>query len=124
MLELLVFGAVLVFLYMTLWFFVSILAKDASLVDIAWGLGFVVLALGLAFAHQCESPVHYTVTALVTVWGLRLTYHIAKRKLGSPEDWRYQKWRAQWGKWFNLRAYFQIFMLQGLLLLVISAQFL
>ena len=121
MIELVIFGTALVLLYMLVWYCVSLIVRDASIVDIAWGLGFVVLALGLAIAHECESPTHYLVTTLIIVWGIRLSWHIARRKIGSPEDWRYQKWRKGWGKWFNLRSFWQIFILQGVLLLLIAA---
>jgi len=43
---------------------------------------------------------------------------LRKRKRG--EDFRYAKWRAHWGRWFIVRSYLQVFLLQGLILLVIS----
>lgn len=60
------------------------------------------------------------VTCLVAVWGSRLAVYILIRHRGKGEDFRYARWRNEWGKWFILRSFFQIFMLQGLLLLIIS----
>jgi steroid 5-alpha reductase family enzyme len=57
---------------------------------------------------------------LVTVWGVRLALHIGLRNLGKGEDARYRKWREEWGKHFVLRSFLQIYILQGILLLVIS----
>ncbi|MGB6867261.1 MAG: DUF1295 domain-containing protein, partial [Candidatus Aminicenantaceae bacterium] len=39
---------------------------------------------------------------------------------GKGEDFRYAKWRHDWGRWFMLRSYFQIFMLQGAFLFIIA----
>jgi steroid 5-alpha reductase family enzyme len=41
--------------------------------------------------------------------------------MGKPEDFRYASWRKQWGNQVMLRSFFQVFMLQGLLLLLVSA---
>jgi len=49
----------------------------------------------------------------------RLAWHIFKRNRGKAEDFRYAAWRRQWGKYFVVRSFGQIFMLQGLLLLLI-----
>jgi steroid 5-alpha reductase family enzyme len=60
------------------------------------------------------------VTLLVLLWGLRLSYHILVRNSGKGEDFRYKAWRNTWN-YFLVRSYFQIFMLQGVLMLLISA---
>lgn len=56
---------------------------------------------------------------LVTVWGTRLAIHIYKRNKGKTEDYRYLAWRKEWGKWFYLRSYGQVYLLQGILLYLI-----
>jgi steroid 5-alpha reductase family enzyme len=55
----------------------------------------------------------------VTIWGLRLGLHILIRNAGKGEDFRYKAWRDTW-KHFAFRSFFQIFMLQGLFMLVIA----
>jgi len=35
----------------------------------------------------------------VSVWGLRLAWHIHARNKGNAEDSRYLAWRKQWGIW-------------------------
>ena len=106
--------------YMTLWFVVSIVKKRNDLADVAWGLGFVLMAwssLALSGNFGLRSLV---ACVLVTIWGLRLAIHIYKRNKGRGEDYRYQAWRNAWGKLFYLRSFLQIYILQGFLLFVIA----
>lgn len=103
--------------YMSLWFAVAVLAKRNDVADIAWGLGFVVLSW-ISLWHGAYSQRLLLVVALVTLWGLRLAWHIALRTVGRPEDSRYAAWRRTWTH-FYLRSYVQIFLLQGVFLYVI-----
>ena len=57
---------------------------------------------------------------LVSVWGFRLAAHVGLRLRGRGEDPRCRKWRENWGSHQLLGAYLQVFLLQGLLMLVIS----
>lgn len=116
-------AGLIIFVYMNLVFILSLVKKNAAIVDIAWGLGFVlVVASNLAresLAHQTPDPRQLLTAVLVFIWGTRLSWHIYKRNKGKPEDYRYANWRQKWGKNFVLRSYFQIFMLQGFFMLVI-----
>jgi len=112
--------ALAVFFYMTAVFFVALLKKDNSVVDIAWGPGFVMVALLSFFREPGFEARHVLVTALVLIWAARLALHIYLRNKGRGEDYRYAQWRRSWGRWFVLRSFFQIFMLQGIFLLLIS----
>lgn len=112
-----------IFVYMSLIFIFSLIKKNASIVDIAWGTGFLVVLL-VSLITETDFPKEITgrkllVLFLIAVWGLRLSWHIYKRNKGKPEDFRYAAWREKWGKWFTLRSYFQIFMLQGFFLFLI-----
>jgi len=51
---------------------------------------------------------------------MRLSLHVYLRNRGKPEDARYRAWRQEWGKNANIRSFLQVFLLQGLLLLIIS----
>jgi len=104
--------------YMTMWFVVSIVKKRNDVADIAWGLGFVLMAW-LSFIISGFSFKALTVNILVTIWGLRLAWHIYNRNKNKPEDSRYLEWRKAW-KNFYLRSYTQVFLLQGILLFIIS----
>jgi len=104
--------------YMTCWFIISIINKRNDVADIAWGLGFALLAW-LSFYISGFSFKALTVNILVTIWGLRLAWHIYNRNKNKPEDSRYLEWRKTW-KHFYLRSYAQVFLLQGVLLFIIS----
>ncbi len=110
-----------VFLYMSTFFVIAVAREDNSLADVAWGGGFVLLAfLSFFLAPGFAEARQVLVTGLVTMWGLRLAIYIHYRNLGRGEDYRYAKWRKEWGRHFLLRSFFQVFMLQGALMLLIS----
>lgn len=112
--------AVFVFLYMTVVFCLALKKKDNSIMDIAWGLGYIGVAIFTFFLEEGWTNRHLIVTGLVLIWGMRLAIHIALRNRGKGEDYRYAKWRHDWGSRFVLRSYFQIFMLQGVFLFIIA----
>ena len=109
--------ALMLFIYFVLFFIIATIKRDNSLVDIAWGFGFV-LAVLYTLITGPVSWVDILVSIMVSIWGVRLGLHILSRKIGKPEDFRYQKWRENWS-YFYLRSFFQIFMLQGFLLFII-----
>ncbi|MBC7981841.1 DUF1295 domain-containing protein [Candidatus Parcubacteria bacterium] len=105
---------------MTSWFVISVFKKRNDIADIAWGLGFMLLTWLSFFVREGESGTRgILVGMLVSIWGLRLAYHIYKRNKGKAEDYRYIAWRQEWGKWFYLRSYLQVYILQGVLLFLI-----
>ncbi len=110
---------VLLFAYMSFWFLLSVLKKRNDVADVAWGLGFVLIAWVSFFLSDSEGVRGILVNALVTVWGVRLAWHIHQRNKGKTEDYRYQAWRKEWGKWFYPRSFLQVYILQGILLFLI-----
>jgi steroid 5-alpha reductase family enzyme len=115
--------AAVLFVYMCLWFCVSILQKRNDVADVAWGLGFVLLAWASFFLSgrsiDTASFRAIGVCALVTVWGVRLAHYIHARHVGRAEDARYAAWRTTW-RYFYTRSFFQIYVLQGALLLLVA----
>lgn len=120
MTELLTQTILIVFVYFFIFFLVAQLIKNNSIVDMGWGAGFVLIAVATLFIEGSFTARNLIVTGLVVIWGVRLTYHIVRRNWGKPEDFRYAKWREEWGGWLVPRAFLQIFMLQGLMMLVIG----
>lgn len=120
MMEFILSTAVAVFVYMTCIFVLALLKRDNSIVDVAWGIGFILVALLTFFLEPGLTWRHILVTVLVCIWGIRLALHIYFRNKGRGEDFRYAKWRNEWGKLFVLRSYLQVYLLQGILLLIIS----
>ncbi len=109
------------FAYMNLWFLVSLIKKRNDVADVAWGLGFALMAWVSYFLSGDSSGRGMLVGLLVSIWGLRLAWHIYTRNKGKAEDYRYLVWRKEWGKWFYIRSYFQVYLLQGVFLyLVVS----
>ncbi len=107
--------------WMTILWIISLLIRDASIVDIFWGAGFVISGW-LYFLLTTEGFLarKLLLIALVTLWGLRLTIHIGTRNIGKGEDFRYKKWREEFGdRWWWL-SYLRVFLLQGLLMWIIS----
>jgi steroid 5-alpha reductase family enzyme len=113
-------GAI-VFVYMSLWFFVSLVKKRNDVADIAWGLGFLLIAIVSFFFNGVFLDRGFLVTLLVVFWALRLSLHIFIRSRGKSEDYRYKKWRDEWGKFFYIRSFFQVYILQGALMLVVAS---
>lgn len=120
MINFILYAAIAIFLYMILIFMISQIKKDNSIVDMAWGPGFVLVSALALYLGQKFGFRQILVLILVLIWGTRLAIHIAIRSRGRGEDFRYAQWRRDWGKWFILRSFFQIFVFQGVLLLVIS----
>jgi steroid 5-alpha reductase family enzyme len=107
---------------MTALWLLSLYLKNSSIVDIFWGTGFVA-ANWVYFALTPDGflPRKILIGILVTLWGLRLTIHILTRNWGKPEDFRYRMWREENGPRWWWKSFLQVFLLQGLLLWVISA---
>jgi steroid 5-alpha reductase family enzyme len=112
--------ALVIGLYMTIIFILALIRKDNSIVDVAWGVGFIIIALYSILQYGEIDLRKMIVGLLVLLWGLRLSFHILVRNSSKGEDFRYKAWRDSW-RFFFLRSFFQIFMLQGLFMLIISA---
>jgi steroid 5-alpha reductase family enzyme len=114
-------GGVILLLMTMLWL-LSLRLKNSSIVDIFWGPGFIIVAwLTFALTPQGYLPRKALIAVLVTLWGLRLALHIGIRNWGKPEDFRYAKWRAEHGERWWWFSFFQVFLLQGALMWLISA---
>jgi steroid 5-alpha reductase family enzyme len=99
----------------------SLVLRDVSIVDVAWGLGFVAVAwVAFAVGDGCTGR-RVLLAVLTTLWGLRLAGYIGRRKLRHPgEDPRYGAWREKWGERFPLVSLFTVFGLQAVLVWVVS----
>jgi steroid 5-alpha reductase family enzyme len=105
---------------MTALWLLSLVLRDASIVDSAWGPGFALVAIFAAAAGDGDATRRILVAALAAVWGLRLGGYIFLRNRGHGEDLRYQAMRRNAGPrfwWFSL---IQVFLLQGILMWLIS----
>jgi steroid 5-alpha reductase family enzyme len=105
---------------MTLWFAISLFKARNDVADVAWGLGFVLLAWTSFLLSGRSGARGLLVGILVSLWGFRLAWHIHARHRGKAEDFRYLAWRREWGRWFYVRSYAQVYLLQGALLFVVG----
>jgi steroid 5-alpha reductase family enzyme len=111
-------ASILIGVYMFGVFILSLIKKDNSIVDTAYGIGFILLSIGtISFPLSLPS---FLITIFVSLWAVRLSARIYLRNKGKPEDFRYKAWRDSW-KWFRVRSFFQIYVLQGAIILTISS---
>jgi steroid 5-alpha reductase family enzyme len=110
----------LVLLLVTALWAVSVALHDTSIVDIFWGSGFVVVAWTAFLLVDGNGGRRLLLAVLVTVWGVRLTVHLARRNLGKGEDPRYAAMRRRHGDRWPVRSLVVVFWLQGALMWVVS----
>ncbi len=101
-------------------FLVSLYTKTNTIVDIFWGLSFVLIAWYTLIKTGVYLPRHIIVTTLVTLWGMRLSGYLVYRNWGKGEDPRYTQLAEHWGTRFYLQSFLKIFMLQGVLVWFVS----
>ncbi len=114
-------ASLLILVLVTLLWIWSVIIKNVSIVDIFWGFGFVIFNAFYVFMSDELNTRKLLVLVLVSIWGLRLSLYLAWRNVGHGEDYRYQEFRRNYGTkrywWFS---YFQVFLLQGFLIVVVS----
>lgn len=96
-------------------------AGRVSVIDVTWGLGFVVVALVSALVGTAlgeGDPLRrWIVPVLAGAWGLRLARHIHRRSHGAGEDPRYAAMLGDGGLPAAIR---RVFVPQGLAIWLIS----
>lgn len=113
-------SAIMIMLYMALFFVIAQRKKDTTVVDTAWGSGFALIALFTLYKAHDYGIRHCIVTGMVILWALRLVIHLYMRNKRTGEDPRYIQLRKEWAPHFFIQSFFKIFMLQGFLLLLIA----
>lgn len=108
-------------IYMSGIFVLALARKNNSIVDIAYGGAFLAAVAAAAIVSGKGHPRQYLVAALLGIWGLRLILHLSARNRGRGEDFRYRKWREEWGASFPVRSFFQIYVLQGAVVFIVAS---
>lgn len=123
-LDVLKFAGLVLSVYLMVTVVIALFRQDNSIMDIVYGSAFVLIAWCLAFLWQGWSIQQMIVLVCVSVWGIRLTTRILFKNWGKPEDFRYRSWREEWQKkgmlYFFFRSLGQIYLLQGVVILVVS----
>lgn len=117
------FIIICVFTLFNIFYFLGLYKRDFSVVDIAWGPSFfLVFFVSLAAYDPVLSIRDIVIGCLVFIWAVRLSTYvfIRSKKLGQ-EDFRYAKWRLDWGSKVNQMAYRKIYLLQGFLSLIMAS---
>ena len=111
---------VLAALLVPLWV-VSVRMRNASIVDPWWSILFLLVAAN-SVRLTGMTPGKVLLLTVVALWAIRLWAYLLRRNWGKPEDPRYAAFRAHYGPerywWVSL---FQVFALQGMLALAVSA---
>jgi len=119
MLHIITLSALTVFSFMILMFIIAQLLKNNSIVDIGWGIGFILITSVLFLAKTSADLKEIILTVMIFIWGLRLALHIFIRSRGKGEDFRYALWRKDWGKNAVLYAFVKVFLLQGVIMILV-----
>lgn len=112
--ELLVLPWLVALVFFALIWPLSVLRKDASLVDLAWGPGFL-LQFVVAYALSDDGGQRPEILLmLIAVWSARLGATLVRRRFADGyEDPRYTLLRESWGAGFWWKSLFIVFILQS-----------
>lgn len=95
----------------------SVLKADSSIMDIAYAICSVLAAWFQWWLLGADtSPRTLLILAVVSLWGGRYTLYLAARNLPHGEDARYARWRQRTGAPWWWWSYFQIFLVQGVMI--------
>ncbi|MET0998016.1 MAG: DUF1295 domain-containing protein [Marmoricola sp.] len=115
-LTVLVTNAVAVAVLLALTAFIAHRIGRVVIVDLVWGLGFVLIALISALVG--DAPLRWLLLGMVAAWGGRLAWHVGRRVFATDEeDPRYAKMLA--GKPFSF-AVRRVFLTQGVAMWFVS----
>ena len=117
----LVIPLILTFVYFTAIFIYAQILKNNSIVDIGWGMGFVIGSWVTLLTTETPTLLSYLVVAFITLWGVRLSVRLFRRNWSKPEDFRYAQWRQEWGRNVVITAFFRVFMIQGLINFIVGS---
>jgi steroid 5-alpha reductase family enzyme len=104
----------------TLVWLASIPLRDVSIIDVAWGLGFVAIAWVCFAVGHGDHDRRLLLAIFVTVWGGRLAGHIGRRNAGRGEDRRYAAMREREGERFRFTSFYRVFAVQAVAMWIIA----
>lgn len=116
-------GILITWLWVTLFWILSIIQKDAGLIDVGWGLGFGLVSTNYFLSYHSMNWFSFVFLIMIWIWAIRLSGHISIRNDNKPEDKRYMAWRNETGDSWYWKSYFKIFLLQGSILWFLSLLF-
>ena len=108
-------AAVITGVLLTAVWLLSLLKRDAGIMDVAYPLAAAVPVVVLIAQRGSWSPHEIVTVAMVVLWSLRMSLHIGIRNAGHGEDGRYAAWRKRFGGHWWWWSFFQVFMMQGVM---------
>lgn len=111
------FSLLAAMVFMSLMFIIGKRMQRYDIVDVAWGLVFIVITSASLLLGDQIDFVRLLVLAMVSVWGLRLSSHIYRRlRATTSEDKRYVELRKKWrSSNENVAIFFRIYIVQAML---------
>lgn len=109
-------------LFFGIWL-IYLVCKNAGIVDVGWGLGFMILCGIYIVMGEGWTLRNVVLMIMVGLWGMRIVLFLLKRLMhDQEEDRRYQQIRRDWGKHIDLK-FMLFFQFQACLELVLALPF-
>jgi len=99
---------------------ISFFLNRADFADSMWSLGFLLVAWICYLFSPFRSTYALIVSSIITLWSIRLFFHIFLRNRKKEEDFRYQEMKKGWKKYPFLHLLGKVFLLQALILYIVS----
>ncbi len=109
-------------------FILAKIVKKHSILDVFWGSSFVIQCMATLILTNNINYQTLITMLCVSLWGLRLTFHLARRNFSKDEDYRYIKIVEKLKKNFLfipliIKEYVYIYLLQVALSFIIAQAF-
>ena len=110
-----------VFAYMSLAYLLSVLLRNAGIVDVFWGAGFGLIALVSCLILTSQNTSMLVLAGMLILASVRLTWHIGQRFVNEypKEDARYTAFRKHISTNPELMT-FLVYQIQGLLMTLVA----
>jgi steroid 5-alpha reductase family enzyme len=104
----------------TIAWLIQLRTRNAGIVDAVWSFSLGALAVVAAAFGTAPPMARYVLACMGGLWGMRLGWHLWRRNWRQREDWRYARFRAQWGASADLKMFF-FFQFQNVFTLMLAA---
>lgn len=113
----------IVLLFMFFLWIIYAISKKANIVDIGWTLSFLICMWVAFFIGEGYLLKRIILAFMVSIWSVRLAWHLFQRFLNDPEDPRYTDMRERWGTDPQNIKFLMMFLFQGIIAVVLALPF-
>jgi steroid 5-alpha reductase family enzyme len=114
---------IIVLSLMTLLWVIYYFVGHSSIVDLGWSLGFVFAVWADFILGDGNFWKKGVLTLMVSLWGLRLAFHLFQRVKSTQDDLRYVKIKEKWGPDNQQLKFLGMFLFQGMLVVILTIPF-